>query len=221
MKEQYYTADNLVGTAAEFIDSVATVLRKKPPAVVDPAASALLILDMQRYFLEADSHAYIPSADAIIANIKQLQEVFFQLGRPVIQTRHLNTDENAGQMKHWWRDLIREDTPYSKISDSIRDRRALQLDKNQYDAFFETPLENMLREKGVRQVVVTGVMTHLCCDTTARSAFIRGFEVFFVVDATATYTRQLHQASLLNLTHGFALPMMTNSILAALESGNR
>ncbi|MGB9641195.1 MAG: isochorismatase family protein, partial [Anaerolineales bacterium] len=44
----------------------------------------------------------------------------------------------------------------------------------------------------------------LCCETTARSAFIRGFEPFFLVDGTATYNSYFHQATLLNLNHGFA-----------------
>jgi len=219
MKEQYYTTDNLDSRAVEFLDSLPAVLRKKPPAALDKTASALLVLDMQRYFLETDSHAYIPSGPAIIPKINRLQEAFLQEDRPVIQTRHLNTTENAGQMKNWWRDLISEDNPRSEISDSVRDRRVLQLVKHRYDAFFETSLEKALRENSVRHVVITGVMTHLCCETTARSAFMRGFDVFFVVDATATYNRQFHLASLLNLAHGFAHPFLTGDILAALEGG--
>jgi isochorismate hydrolase len=61
-------------------------------------------------------------------------------------------------------------------------------------------------------------MAHLCCETTARSAFVRGFEVFFVVDATATYNRQFHQSTLINLAHGFAIPVLTQEVLDALRS---
>ena len=70
--------------------------------------------------------------------------------------------------------------------------------------FIRRDLEKLLREKGVTQVVICGVMTHLCCETTARSAFMRGFEVFFPVDGTATYNLAFHRASLINLAHGFA-----------------
>ncbi len=75
-----------------------------------------------------------------------------------------------------------------------------------------TSLEQELRSRGVEQVVVTGVMTHLCCETTARTAFVRGFEVFFCVDGTATYTEAFQRASLLNLAHGFALPVLCEEI---------
>jgi len=51
---------------------------------------------------------------------------------------------------------------------------------------------------------VAGVMTNLCCETTAREAFVRGFRVFFSVDATATSSVDLHEATLKNLAYGFA-----------------
>lgn len=221
MKEKYYTADNLDHMAAEFLDFVNTILHKTPNAAMQTKVSALLVLDMQRYFLEEDSHAFIPSANTILRNINRLQEAFFHRNRPVIQTRHINNSKNAGRMKSQWRDLIRDGDPYSEISGSIRDSRARQLVKHSYDAFYETDLEKILLESGVNQLVITGVMTHLCCESTARSAFMRGFEVFFVVDATATYNRQFHQASLLNLSHGFAVPFKTRAILTAFSGGTK
>jgi isochorismate hydrolase len=56
-------------------------------------------------------------------------------------------------------------------------------------------------------------MTHLCCETTARSAFMHGFETFFTVDGTATYNEAFHRAALLNLSHGFALPLTVDEVL--------
>ena len=74
-----------------------------------------------------------------------------------------------------------------------------------------------LQRKKVKQVVITGVLTHLCCETTARSAFMRGFEVFFTIDATATYNKDFHISTLLNLSHGFALPVLTQEVLHLLN----
>jgi bifunctional isochorismate lyase/aryl carrier protein len=56
-------------------------------------------------------------------------------------------------------------------------------------------------------------MTHLCCETTARAAFVRGFDVFFLVDGTATYNQDYHQATLLNLAHGVAVLTDVNKII--------
>ncbi|HDR06062.1 MAG TPA: isochorismatase family protein, partial [Candidatus Coatesbacteria bacterium] len=61
--------------------------------------------------------------------------------------------------------------------------------------------------------------TELCCETTARSAFVRDFDVFFPVDATAAYTEELHRASLLTLAHGFAVPLLTEELLRLLGGG--
>ena len=89
--------------------------------------------------------------------------------------------------------------------------------KGHYDAFYETSLENVLQAGDVTQVVITGLMTHLCCETTARSAFMRGYEVFLAIDGTATYTEAFHRAALLNLAHGFVMPMLVEEILSAFE----
>ena len=56
----------------------------------------------------------------------------------------------------------------------------------------------------MEEVIVTGVMTNLCCETAARDAFVRGFRVFFSTDATGTADAELHDAALKNLAYGFA-----------------
>ena len=65
--------------------------------------------------------------------------------------------------------------------------------------------------------MIAGVLTHLCCETTARSAFVRGFKVFFTVDGTATYYEDFHRATLLNLSHGFAVPVLVDDIRKKME----
>jgi len=77
--------------------------------------------------------------------------------------------------------------------------------KTQYDAFYQSELEQQLTRAGVEQLVIGGVVTHLCCETTARSAFVRGYEVFFLIDGTATYSEAFHTGTLRNLGHGFAV----------------
>ena len=170
---------------------------------------------MQDYFLRPASHAFVPSAPAILPNLQLLITNYRAANRPVIFTRHVNTDADAAMMSRWWRDVIRVDSPDSAISSALDTSAGVIVEKSQYDAFHQTQLEDGLRSRGVEQVVITGVMTHLCCETTARSAFVRGFEVFFCVDGTATYTEELHRSSLLNLSHGFAIPVMAGEIISS------
>jgi isochorismate hydrolase len=168
---------------------------------------------MQRYFLDESSHAHIPSGRAIIPKLRKLQDEFLKRNLTVIQTRHLNTPEDAGQMGKWWKEIIVISNPLSQIVDELSSEKIPVIYKTQYDAFWNTNLEEILKGKGVQQVVIAGVMTHLCCETTARSAFIRGFEVFFTVDGTATYNKDFHLSTLLNLSHGFAIPVLVREVI--------
>jgi isochorismate hydrolase len=213
-KEFYFTPASIHTKSQEIIASIENSHRRKNAVGFHPARAALLVLDMQAYFLRETSHAFIPSATAIIPGIQELIRVFADHQRPIIFTRHTNTPSDASQMAFWWKDLLRPDIPESKIIPELDTTTGVVLGKHQYDAFYGTDLEQILRTAGVGEVVVTGVMTHLCCETTARTAFMRGFGVIFAVDGTATYTEAFHRASILNLAHGFAIPTMIEEILA-------
>lgn len=215
MKEAYLNGESFRRQSREFVESSAELGR----TAFVPGRTALVVLDMQRYFLDPDSHAYIPSAADIVPGIRSLAAAFSERGLPVVFTRHLNTPQDAGAMALWWDDLIREGDPLSEITSDLETSTGAVLEKSQYDAFYKTDLEDILKRQGIERVVVSGVMTHLCCETTARSAFVRGFEVTFPVDGTATYDEGFHLATLLNLSNGFATLAFVEGILAAVESG--
>ena len=217
MKSAYFTQGTIEPVAARMLESLPQYERSAPRLVADQ--SALLVLDMQRFFLEPASHAYIPSAGAIIPGIQALVAAYSRRSRPVLFTRHLNTEQNAAMMSRWWRDIITEHSDLSEVTEALDTSRGAVLVKSQYDAFYGTPLDDVLSQAGVRQLLICGVMTHLCCETTARSAFVRGYEVFFTVDGTATYNQDFHFSSLLNLSHGFATPLLVGDALNALEVG--
>jgi isochorismate hydrolase len=216
MKESYFTAENLDGQSQALYQHVKEISQKKV-LEFQPLKSALLVLDMQSYFLDASSHAYVPSAQAIVNGVLQLIKAYSNHQLPIFFSQHINTAENAGMMSAWWKDLITPDHPHHRIIPEIDPSVGTIITKSQYDAFHQTPLQEMLQTNGVTQVVISGVMTHLCCETTARSAFMRGFEVFFLVDGTATYNLAYHQASLINLSHGFASLVFAKDILEAIQ----
>lgn len=212
MKEAYFRSDSIGKKARSMLREVEPYIKSN--ILLEPERSALLVLDMQEYFLRPSSHAYIPSAEAVLPKVRSLAEAYAEMGLTVTLTRHTNSPEDAGVMGRWWRELISPGHPLSGIVSELISYGTV-LEKHQYDAFYGTGLEELLKEKGVSQVVVCGVMTHLCCETTARSAFVRGFEVFFPVDGTATYNEAFHRATLLNLSHGFAVPVLVEEVLGA------
>lgn len=212
LKEDYFSTEIIERKAKELSQGL-EAYQRKPLISLSLERTALLVLDMQKYFLEPASHAYIPSAKAILPGIHALVEAYSDLGLPIIFTRHINTTQDAGVMNRWWRDLIRADTPSSEIVEELDTSKGVIVRKSQYDAFYKTSLEGLLQKSHASQVLISGVMTHLCCESTARSAFTRGFEVFFLIDGTATYNAEFHRSSLLNLAHGFAMLTSVNTIL--------
>ncbi|MHA1612694.1 MAG: isochorismatase family protein [Promethearchaeota archaeon] len=177
---------------------------------------AILILDMQDYFLDPLSHAFVPSSTFILEKIKDL----INFGRShdilIIFTRHLNSQSQPNMMNRWWRDFIEDDNQYSKINASLNSEsnNSQIITKNTYSAFRNTDLNQILEENNISQLIISGVMTHLCCETTARDAFLHDYEVFFLMDATATYTEDLHIGSLRSIHHGFGEVCTVKEVLS-------
>jgi nicotinamidase-related amidase len=181
---------------------------------------ALMVIDMQVFFCSSGAPAYLPAVDAILPNIKKLIKQFRTWNRPIIFTRHVHRADgsDAGIMKWWWQDMCVEDTPESEIHlDLTPLPNELIVTKHRYSAFYNTDLEILLRGRGITDLVITGVMTNMCCETTARDAYMRDMKVQFVADATATTNEKMHQASLLNLALGFANITTTNELISNLS----
>ena len=89
--------------------------------------------------------------------------------------------------------------------------------KNTYDAFLNTDLAALLEAKNVERVVVCGVMTDCCCDTTARSAFNRGYETWLVKDACGTASKKQHEAGLNGFAYGFGEVLETEEVVGRLS----
>jgi len=216
MKKQYFTKENLKVKGKEMLEKVEK-LRSYHNIELFPDKSALLIIDMQEYFLNPSSHAYIPSAETILPGVKKLISVYSEKKLPIIFTLHSNTLENAGIMGKWWPDLLREGKKESAIAKGLDSSDGIIIEKNQYDAFYNTNLEQILHENNISQVIVCGVLTNICCETTARSAFVRGFETFFTIDGTAAYSEEHHMATISNLSYGFAIPILLDELFAILS----
>ncbi|GLT45687.1 hypothetical protein SLA2020_195010 [Shorea laevis] len=173
------------------------VIRKRNP---DPKTSALLVIDMQNYFSSM--------AKPIMNNTLLIVDLCRRASIPIFFTRHCHkSPTDYGMLDEWWNgDLILDGSPDSELIPEIGQLAAADevVEKNTYNAFMNTDLQERLAEKGVKEVIVTGVMTNLCCETTARDAFVRGFRVFFSTDATATNNAELHEATLKNMAYGFA-----------------
>ncbi|MFH1013792.1 MAG: isochorismatase family protein [Thermoplasmatota archaeon] len=184
--------------------------------VFRPQTSSLFVIDMQQFFCNPSSHAYLKDSKKIIPNIQQLITIYRQQSLPVIFTRYaLLQTESPGAMGRWWNDVLYDDDDFSNVISPLQPLpNELVIRKTQYSAFFETDLDQILKKLKVTTILITGVLTHLCCETTARDAFMRNYDVFFLTDATASDKQDLHNASLRTLSDGFATLVTTNEVLS-------
>ena len=181
--------------------------------------SALLVIDMQNFFVGSRSGGLGPIDPAVLKNVKNLIDAFRKAERPVIYTRHVHKADgsDAGILGWWWPDMIVEGTSDSEIHQDINPRCDEKvITKHRYSAFYNTDLEIVLRCQQIEDLVISGVMTNLCCESTARDAYFRDFRIFFVADATGTAYEEMHTATLLNLAYGFAYVTTTENLLTQL-----
>jgi ureidoacrylate peracid hydrolase len=219
MKKAYITEESLPAKAAEWKARLAPFdHHHMEPRWKD---TALLVIDMQLYFLDPESPALTPGGPPIIPNVRRLIKAFRTNHLPVIFSRHVHSslEQDGGIMAQWWKGLPMESSPGSEIHPKVAPEPGEKIIiKHRYSAFYNTDLETTLRCLGVKDLILTGVMTNLCCDSTARDAFFRDYRVFFLLDATGAINEEFHFSTLINLAYGFARIMSTEEILDGLSS---
>ena len=215
--EPYATAENIQSKARGWLERIRPY--NQHAMRLNETASALLVIDMQRFFLEATSPTFTCGGAAILPSVKRIVDVFRQAGRPVIFTRHVHHpgDLDSGIMGWWWEGKCLEGSPESEVHADLLPRPGEKVVfKHRYSAFYNTDLETVLRCLKVEDVVVSGIMTNMCCESTARDAYSRDYRVFFLADGTGTINEEMHLASLLNLAFGFAYVTTSDAIAAQL-----
>ncbi|GHO47199.1 cysteine hydrolase family protein [Ktedonospora formicarum] len=182
---------------------------------------ALLVIDMQEEFVKPHSTPFwVPEATRQVPLIKQLIEACRAKSVPVIYTAFARThhyldrplagplmpNRYAEEDAAWFRDGViwHELAP---LEDEI------VLYKPSYGAFYDTPLETILKNLHRDTVIICGTLTNFCCGTTARQAYERGFKVIFGSDITATDDPAMQEPELQVLRKGFAKVLFLDEIL--------
>ena len=154
--------------------------------------TALINVDMQRCFVEGSPLAS-PDGVALVERINRLARACRQSGATVVHTRGwMKPDRsNVGVMGEivlpFIVDLYTEGNAMAELHDALDvEPDDVILNKTRYGAFHGTDLEAILRDHGIDTVIITGIATNICCETTAREAAQHDFRVFFLSDGTAT-----------------------------------
>lgn len=217
-KDEYYvTSSNLEVKVKDWKKEISfyNVHQMKP----NFKKSCLLVVDMQNFFLDPKSPTFTPGGLAILPNLTKLIKAFRKKKLPVIYTTHVHKSKemDGGILGWWWEGMVIENTEEAEIHPDLAPLPQEKIIyKHRYSAFYNTDLEIVLRCLGITDLIVTGIMTNLCCESTARDAYFRDYRVFFLLDATGTINEELHLATLKNLAFGFAYITETEEVLRGL-----
>lgn len=225
--------NSLVSEVDEFTEEYVLNLAKK--AYEEGVASfeiirekcALLVIDMQDEFVRPHwTPFWVPEATRQVPKIRMLINVCRQKRIPVIFTSFARTYNctdrpasgrlmpnrynDVAQDPAWFRDgrIWHELTPLEG---------EIIIHKPSYGAFFDTPLETILRNLTKDTVMICGTLTNFCCGMTARQAYERGFKVVFGSDITSTDDPQLQEPELKVLRKGFAKVLTLTEIIRTLD----
>jgi len=221
--------------------------RELAPIALDPARTALVIVDVQRYFVRPDLdfgqlfQKIAPGAtdgyfqrvrSTVLPNIQRLQQTFRSLGLPVVFCVVGACTPDGSDLPCWLKDfdsaslqlLGRRNTPViNDASWQVEDAIAplpgeIVVNKTSSGALSSTNLDQTLRNMGITSLAVCGLTTAVCVGLTARQTADRGFRVVIVNDACTELSQEMHDAALLSFSHVFGQVRPTQEVTNFLAS---
>ena len=194
---------------------------------VDPARAALLVHDMQRYFvrafeLERDGQP-LPDAqiNIAIANIRRLLDAAHAANIPVYYTAQPPRQHPADRclLTDFWGDGLQDDENAQILDELAPTEADTVLTKWRYSAFVRSPLEEQLKDLGRDQLIIGGIYAHIGCLTTALEAFMRDIQPFMVADALADFTAGEHRMACEYASGRCARVLNTAEVLEHINAG--
>jgi bifunctional isochorismate lyase/aryl carrier protein len=212
---EYVTLSTLQECTDAWLSEIHAHVAPRPWLSLKPRRCCLIVIDMLHYFAHPSGRCYLPATAAIVPRIKALLQAWRKHGKMIVYTQHCHEGgHDLGMLGRFFSDYIRAGAQEAELLQELAPHPGENVvRKTTYDAFMGTDLQEMLRENEIEQVLVTGVLTHMCCETSARSAFCRGFEVYVAADGTASSSEERHVGSLLSMADSVAVIMNIAEIL--------
>jgi ureidoacrylate peracid hydrolase len=203
---------------------------------LDPAKTALVVVDMQNAFmLPGVAHALCPMAEKIVPNINRLARAVRDSGGTVIWIKTTFKDD---ALKNWstYFEMVTPQQGAKRIAALTTGSKGHELwaaldvrpadlivEKTRFSAFIQgsSDLADALRNRGIDTVLITGTVTNVCCESTARDAMMLNFKTIMVTDGNAAVTDEDHSASLCAFYLTFGDIMSTDMLIACLARNAR
>lgn len=196
--------------------------------------TALLVVDMQNAFLmEGVGHNVVAPARDIVPNINRLAASLRGHGGTVVWIQATASEKAVADWSVFHDQMMTPETRERRLKSTWRGSLGHRLwseldvregdpmvEKIHYSAFIQgsSDIEPMLRGRGIDTVLVTGTVTGVCCESTARDAMMRNFRTVMIADANASRTDAEHNASLAAFYHTFGDVMTTDEAIGYLAA---
>jgi ureidoacrylate peracid hydrolase len=198
---------------------------RSPKERCDPRVAGLLVVDVQNDFCSSEGSCArrgedVSAAQAMVPRLADLLEEARAVSLPIvfIKTEHSEWTDTPpwlyrkSQQKE--PNTCRQGTwgaEFYGIAPLPSERVVI---KHRYSAFINTDLNTVLKAKGIESVLVTGVATNVCVETTARDAYMYDYYVTLVEDCSAAYSEAMHKSTVKNISDHFGLVVASNEIIA-------
>jgi ureidoacrylate peracid hydrolase len=202
---------------------------------LDPARTALVVIDMQNTFCQPGAPAEVPVSRAIVPAINRLSRALRTRGVPVIWVLHANTHrEGRSDWEVFFNHVVADQVRTRTIESLAPGRQAVweELEtapedvtviKNRYSALISgsSSLERVLRNLGIDTLLIAGTKTNVCCEATARDAMMLDFKVVMLTDCCAALSDDEHRATLETIIQQFGDVLSGDEALACLDAHPR
>lgn len=201
---------------------------------LNPAETALVVIDMQETFVAPESPAEVPASRGIVGPINALTRELRALGVTIIWVNHANAhNSRASDWEMFFDHFVAENVRRRTIESLAPDGKGqqvwhelkvdgddLKVIKNRYSALIpgSSPLERVLRSHGIRNLLIAGTKTNVCCEATGRDAMMMDYRTVMVADCLAALSDDEHRASLETFIQQFGDVMASAEVLAVLKN---
>ena len=199
------------------------------PRPLTGSRTALLVIDLQDFFMAPGMPMEVPAARGIVPNVNRLAGAVRDAGGLVVWVR-MTADTDGprwssffamrpGWLEEAMTELLRPGLSGHQLWSELAVQPAdLVLDKTRFSAFIQgsSDLHAQLQERGIDTVLITGTLSNVCCESTARDALMLDYQVAFVSDANAARDELTHSTTLYSLAGVFADVPTTDEAVAAL-----
>lgn len=159
--------------------------------------SAILVIDMLEDFVREEAPLEVPSTRKIIPFLQKELKKAREMGIPVIYICDAHERDDIEFKKYGWLPHCIKGTEGARIIEELKPEEGdIIVEKKTYSGFYKTNLEEILKEKGIENLYLTGCVTHICVLFTASDAVLRGYNVFVLEEGVAGLEEEDHRAAL-------------------------